>query len=318
MKYSLYALLIGFLIDLVIGDPHWLYHPVRLIGHLINIIEKITRKIFPKTKSGEAAGGGVLVIVVVLISTVIPIGILYFANMIHPYVRFGVETIMCYQLLAARSLKTESMKVYDALARHDIEGARAAVSMIVGRDTASLDEQGIAKAAVETIAENLSDGVIAPMLYMVLGGAPLGFFYKAINTMDSMVGYKNDTYLYFGRYAAILDDIANFIPARISALFMILAAYLLRLDGRNSWKIFVRDRYNHASPNSAQTEAVMAGALQVSLAGNAYYFGTLYEKETIGDDIRSIKYEHILTANRLMYMTGLLVLTVVWLITLYL
>lgn len=318
MKYSLYALLIGFLLDLVLGDPHWLYHPVRLIGHLITVIEKAIRKIVPQNRTGELVGGIVFSLIVLVISTMIPICILCVAGNIHPHIRFFMETMMCYQLLATKSLKTESMKVHDALANQDIEGARAAVAMIVGRDTKCLNEQGIVKATVETIAENASDGVIAPIFYMMLGGAPLGFFYKAINTMDSMVGYKNERYLYFGRCAAKLDDVANYIPARISAFFMILAAYLLRLDGKNSWNIFVRDRYNHASPNSAQTEAVMAGALQVTLAGDAYYFGVLHKKETIGDDIYPIQYQHILVANRLMYTTGFLVFTMVWLVTLWL
>lgn len=213
---------------------------------------------------------------------------------------------MCYQMLATKSLKSESMKVYEPLVKHDIEKARYAVSMIVGRDTQSLTEEGVTKAAVETIAENTADGIIAPMFYMAIGGAPLMFLYKGINTMDSMLGYKNDRYLNFGRYAAKLDDVVNFLPARISGWLMIAASYLCGLNGKKAYKIYVRDRFNHASPNSAQTEAVMAGALGVLLAGNAYYFGKLYEKPFIGDADRDIVPEDIKRANMLLYATAAL------------
>ena len=211
---------------------------------------------------------------------------------------------MCWQLLATKSLKTESMKVYKRLRKHDLPGSRKAVSMIVGRDTNVLDEAGVTKAAVETVAENTSDGVIAPMFYMAIGGAFLGWMYKSINTMDSMVAYKNDRYRYFGRIPAYLDDVANYIPARLAGLLMIVASFLIHLDGAHAWQIFQRDRYNHASPNSAQTEAVMAGALDVQLAGDAWYFGELHKKKTIGDDIRPIEPKDIVRANKLLYATA--------------
>ena len=211
---------------------------------------------------------------------------------------------MCYQMLAVKSLKDESMRVFEELKKGDLEGARYAVSMIVGRDTKALDEAGVTKAAVETVAENTSDGIIAPLFYMAIGGPVLMFFYKGVNTMDSMVGYKNEKYLNFGRYAAKFDDIMNYIPARISALLMIAASYVCGFDGKNAAKIYKRDRYNHASPNSAQTEAVMAGALDIQLAGNAYYFGKLYEKPTIGDDIRSVESQDIKRANCLLYVSS--------------
>ena len=204
-------------------------------------------------------------------------------------------------MFAAKCLKTESMKVYDALAKNDIEGGRTAVSMIVGRDTASLTEEGIIKAAVETVAENSSDGVVAPLFYLILFGVPGMVCYKAINTMDSMVGYKNETYLYLGRAAAKLDDMANYIPARLSGLYLITASFLLGYDGKNAWKMFVRDRYNHASPNSAQTEAVCAGSLGVQLAGDASYFGKIVKKPTIGDALRPVEYEDIKRASGLLY-----------------
>lgn len=301
MLYHTIALAAGYLLDLLIGDPRWLYHPVCLIGNLITLLEKGIRKIFPKTEKGELFGGFLEIILVCLISLGVPCAVLSTLYRYMPLAGLVLETFWCYQLLATKSLKDESMKVYDRLKNGTIEEARYAVSMIVGRDTSELTEEGVTKAAVETVAENSSDGVIAPMLYMALGGAPLMFLYKGINTMDSMLGYKNDRYLYFGRCAAKLDDLANYIPARISGWLMVAAAFLTGMDGKNAAKIYKRDRRNHASPNSAQTEAAVAGALRVQLAGNAYYFGKLYEKPTIGDKLREVEPEDIRRANRLLY-----------------
>lgn len=306
MKYVIIALAAGFLLDLLIGDPRWLYHPVCLIGNTISFLEKKIRKVFPKTPKGERTGGFLEVFIICLLSGGIPFLILFAAYRIQPVLGIALETFWCYQLLATKSLKTESMKVYQELKKQDLEKARYAVSMIVGRDTRELTETGVTKAAVETVAENTSDGIVAPMFYMAIGGAWLMFLYKGINTMDSMLGYKNDKYLNFGRYAAKLDDIANYLPARISAWLMIAASYIIGLSGSDAARIYKRDRRNHASPNSAQTEAVMAGALQVQLAGNACYFGKLYEKPTIGDDIRPICKEDIPRSNHLMYATAVL------------
>ena len=307
---TLGALVLGFILDLLIGDPHFLYHPIRLVGNLISVTEKGLRKIFPKTEKGELTAGVFLVLIVTGISTAVPCLLLYGARRLNPWLYFAVQTVMCYQLLATRSLKDESMKVCDRLKAEDLPGARYAVSMIVGRDTQVLDETGVTKAAVETVAENTSDGIIAPMLFLAIGGAGLGYFYKSINTMDSMVGYKNEKYLYFGRAAAKLDDVMNLLPSRISALLMIAACTFTGLDRKNAFRIWKRDRFNHASPNSAQTEAVMAGALGVQLAGDAWYFGTLCKKKTIGDAIRPIEYEDIRRANRLLYGTAVLALVV--------
>nr|WP_177297800.1 adenosylcobinamide-phosphate synthase CbiB [uncultured Blautia sp.] len=301
LLYHTIALAAGYLLDLLIGDPRWLYHPVCLIGNLIALLEKGIRKILPKTEKGELSGGFLEVLLVCLISLGVPCAVLSVLYRYLPLAGLALETFWCYQLLATKSLKDESMKVYDRLKNGTIEEARYAVSMIVGRDTAELTEEGVTKAAVETVAENGSDGVIAPMLYMAVGGAPLMFLYKGINTMDSMLGYKNDRYLYFGRCAAKLDDLANYIPARISGWLMVAAAFLTGMDGKNAAKIYKRDRRNHASPNSAQTEAAVAGALRVQLAGNAYYFGKLYEKPTIGDKLREVEPEDIRRANRLLY-----------------
>lgn len=308
--YSLIALAAGFFIDLLVGDPRWLYHPVCIIGNLIAFLEKQIRRIFPKTKGGELAGGAVEVLLVCMLSFGIPFLAVRFLYNISVWAGLALETFWCYQLLATKSLKTESMKVYDRLKNGTIEEARYAVSMIVGRDTQELSEEGVTKAAVETIAENASDGIIAPMLYMAIGGIGLMFLYKGINTMDSMLGYKNDKYLYFGRFAAKLDDVANYIPARLSGWLMALATVFTGMDTKNAIKIYRRDRRNHASPNSAQTEAAMAGALGVQLAGNAYYFGKLYEKPTIGDRIRAVEIEDIRRANVLLYATCILGLAV--------
>ncbi|WP_099467976.1 adenosylcobinamide-phosphate synthase CbiB [Konateibacter massiliensis] len=306
------SVILGFVIDMLIGDPFGKWHPICAIGNLISFLKKGIRKRLPKSKSWELAGGALLVIVTVSLSAAVPFLILYLCFSINRYLGFFVETIMCYQILATKSLKTESMKVYHAFLTGDTEQARTAVSMIVGRDTSVLDRKGIVKATVETVAENTTDGVIAPLFYLMLGGPVLGFAYKAVNTLDSMVGYKNEENLYFGRISAKLDDILNYIPARMSGLLMVAAAFLGGFDGKQSWKIFVRDRYNHASPNSAQTEAACAGALNIMLAGNAYYFGKLYEKKTIGDDNREIEPEDIKKVNKLMYTTALLGLIIVF------
>ena len=303
---SLGACTAGFVLDFIFGDPSWLYHPVRIIGKGIELGERILRKLF--REKHLVLAGAVLWVIIAGVSFLIPLGLLFLAQKLHPGVRFALETFWCFQILAARSLCRESGKVYDRLQEDDLPGARRAVSMIVGRDTESLTGEGVTKAAVETVAENTSDGVTAPLIYMMIGGAPLGFLYKAVNTMDSMLGYKNDRYLYFGRIPAGMDDIFNYIPARITALAMIAAAYVTGLDGKNAWRVYRRDRKKHASPNAAQTESVCAGALRVQLAGDAVYFGKLYKKELIGDRLRPIEPRDIKRAQRLMYVTALLLL----------
>ncbi len=294
------ALALGFCLDLLLGDPHWAPHPVRLIGWLIAALEKALRQIFPDTKNGLLTAGVFLVILVLGLSAGCTVLLLWLCTLVSPWLAFAVEVILSYQLLAARALRDESMKVCRCLEAGDLPGGRHAVSMIVGRDTDRLDETGVAKAAVETVAENASDGVIAPLIFLAIGGAPLGMLYKAANTMDSMVGYKNDRYLYFGRCAARLDDVLNFIPARLAGALMCLAAPFAGLDEKDAWRIFLRDRKNHKSPNSAHTEAAAAGALHVQLAGSNYYFGKLVDKPTIGDDLRPVEPADIRRVNRLM------------------
>lgn len=316
MAGSLLAVLIGFILDAVFGDPETSWHPICLIGKLISRLEKWLRGIFPKTEAGELAGGGVLAVLVILVSSGIPALLLVLAYRLCFWLGIAAESVMCFFLIAARTLKKESANVARALREEGLEAGQRAVSRIVGRDTQRLNESGVIKAAVETVAENFSDGVLAPVLFMILGGAVAGFAYKSINTMDSMVGYKNDRYLYFGRAAAKLDDLVNYIPARLAALFLIAGAALCGQDAGHAFRIWRRDRRNHASPNSAQTEAAAAGALRVQLAGDAWYFGELYKKPFIGDDLRPVEAEDIGRMNRMMTVSSVLALAVLGLLKL--
>lgn len=301
LNYHITSFLIGFVLDLLFGDPHWMPHPVCLIGKLIGKLET-----YLYGKRHPVMRGGILVFFVLLLTGTVSGGILWGAYLLSPALGVTIESFMTYQILAIKCLKTESMKVYDKLQKGTLEEAQTAVSMIVGRDTSVLDKRGVIKAAVETVAENTSDGVVAPMLYLAIGGPFLGFLYKAVNTMDSMIGYKNDRYLYFGRPAAKLDDVANYIPARVSAWLMIVSSFLLgkEFDGTRACRIYLRDKKKHSSPNAAQTEAVCAGALGVQLAGDASYFGKIVKKPFIGDAIRTVEVSDIRRANQLLYSTA--------------
>lgn len=303
LLYATAALLIGFLLDLLLGDPQGWPHLVRGCGWLISALE---RRLYPL--KNKRLGGTLLLVCVLLLSTGLPSLLLLVAWKLSPWLYLGLESLLCWQLLAVKSLRVESGRVYTALADNDLPAARSAVAMIVGRDTAQLDAAAVSRAAVETVAENTSDGVAAPLFYIMLGGAGLGCLYKAANTMDSMIGYKNDRYLEFGRCAARLDDVLNYLPSRLCAVFMLPAAAICGLDVKQSWRIWRRDRRKHASPNSAQTEAVMAGALRLRLAGDASYFGRLLHKPYIGDDLRPIEARDILRAQRLLYVTAFLLL----------
>ena len=303
---TLGAIVAGFILDLIFGDPHWLPHPICLIGNLIGFLEKNLRRLLAPGKTALLLGGALMVVIVLSLSYAVPYAVLMLAEQVNPWLRFALETIMFYQIFATKCLRDESMKVYTALHNNDLADARVKLSWIVGRDTKELTAEEVTKGAVETVAENTADGIIAPMFYMFIGGAPLAFLYKGINTMDSMVGYKNDKFLYFGRCAAKLDDVANFIPARITGILMILASYFLNMNAAGAWKIFWRDRYNHLSPNSAMTESVTAGALNIQLGGDHYYFGKLVHKDTIGDNIRPVVAEDIVAVNNLLYMTAVI------------
>ena len=304
------SLILGIILDQIVGDPHFMPHPIRAIGNLISLLEK---KLLGDVKTQTVRDGkkeksrGALLWFIVVISVAVVMAFLLFGTYaIHPYFGVLTETVFSCYILAARSLCRESMAVYKKLDAGDTEGARAAVSMIVGRDTAELDEEGITKAAVETVAENTSDGVIAPLIYLAVGGPVLGMIYKAVNTMDSMIGYHNDKYENFGAFAARADDVFNYLPSRISALLMIAGSFYLGLfskeyNGANALKIWKRDRLNHKSPNSAQTESVCAGALGLKLGGTHMYRGVRVEKPTIGDELRKTKKEDIKLANDLMF-----------------
>ena len=298
---TVWAVLGGFVLDALFGDPAWLPHPVVYMGKAISKLEKFLRPRLPKMPQGELLGGAIVAFCLPVGTFLLTGLVCWGAARLHPLLGLAVQMFWCGQALAARGLVQESTNVYIELKKPDLPGARKAVSRIVGRDTAELTAEGVTKAAVETVAENASDGVIAPLLYMLIGGAPLALTYKAINTMDSMLGYKNEKYLYFGRIPAKLDDAANYLPSRLAALLWVAAAAFTHNDAKGAWKIWRRDRRKHASPNSAQTESACAGALGVQLAGPAYYFGEYYAKPTIGDALRPIEPEDILRANQMMY-----------------
>ena len=300
------AVCLGFLLDLWLADPAWMPHPVVGMGKCITALEKWLRCRFPATPAGQLNAGRVLAVALPLGTVAFTGLVCWAAGCVHPLLGLVVQVLWCWQALAVKGLAVESRKVYDCLAAGDLEAGRKAVSRIVGRDTQALSEEGVTKAAVETVAENFSDGVVAPLLYMLVGGAPLALCYKAVNTMDSMVGYKNQRYLDFGRAAAKLDDAVNWLPARLAALLWITAATLAGQDGKNAWRIWQRDRRNHASPNSAQTESACAGALGVQLAGPAWYFGEYYDKPTIGDAQRPVEPGDILRADRVLYTASVL------------
>ena len=307
---TVWAVLGGFVLDALFGDPAWLPHPVVYMGKAISKLEKFLRPRLPKTPQGELLGGAIVAFCLPVGTFLLTGLVCWGAARLHPLLGLAVQMFWCGQALAARGLVQESTNVYKELKKPDLPGARKAVSRIVGRDTAELTAEGVTKAAVETVAENASDGVIAPLFYMLLGGAPLALTYKAINTMDSMLGYKNEKYLYFGRVPAKLDDVANYIPSRLAGLLWVAAAALTGNSARGAWKIWRRDRRRHASPNSAQTESACAGALGVQLAGPAYYFGQYYPKLTIGDALRPIEPEDILRANRMMVAESILALAI--------
>lgn len=307
MKFIIltFPMIFGFIIDCILGDPYWLPHPIRAIGSFITSMEKWIRRIIPHNLR---AGGVILALTTIFFSVSIPLIILFFSYKKNILIGLILESIMCYYMISPKCLKNESMKVYKAIAEKNIEKSRKAVSMIVGRDTENLDKSGIIRATVETVAENTSDGVTAPLMYIAMFGAVGGFFYKAVNTLDSMIGYTNEKYADIGRFSAKTDDFLNFVPSRITAVLMIFSAKILGLDSKNALKIWRRDRRNHASPNSAQTEAVCAGALGIRLAGDAYYFGKLHKKPFIGDNTRNIENEDIVRVNKLMYTTSFITL----------
>ena len=310
------AILVGFAGEQLVGWPRKLYHPIMAIGALISKAEKGLRAVFPKSQAGERTAGILMALTLPLISFGLTGGALYFLYRWSWIAGFLAESAMCWSIFASGSLRDAAGEVGIALSE-SLDAGRKAVAMIVGRDTERLTEEGVIKATVETVAENLSDGVIAPLVFTALGGAAGGYFYKTVNTMDSMVGYRNDRYRYFGTGAARLDDVCNFLPARLTALLMILLSGVCDLDRRGAWRVFRRDRYCHASPNSAQTESAMAGALGIQLGGDAWYFGQLHNKKTSGDSLRPVEPADIPSAILLMTVVsdvavGLAVILLAW------
>ena len=291
----------AFILDCIIGDPQNPFHPMRVIGNGISLGVAAYKKVKVHSPLFQFAMGAALSLIIIGLSYAVTNIITWGLYRLNYWLGFAAESIICYFLIAARALKDESMKVYRSLDAGDTEGARKNLSFIVGRDTQNLDIPGIIKATVETVAENLSDGVTAPLIFICIGGAPLGMAYKAINTLDSMLGYRNDEYEYFGKFAARLDDAVNFIPSRISALLMIIGSVFAGADIKGAIRVYIRDRYNHKSPNSAHTESVCAGALGLRLGGDGYYNGVLVHKPVIGDNINEPAPKHIIAANRLMY-----------------
>jgi adenosylcobinamide-phosphate synthase len=296
-------LTIGYLLDLIIGDPQNPIHPIRLIGNLCKKLEKIFRETL---KDSLKVAGLLTWIFSVVIVYLVSFFIVKISFSINYIVGIVISGIMIYFAISAKALKVEGLKVIKFLLKNDIDGARNQLSYIVGRDTKSLDKEGILRAVVETIAENMSDGVVAPIFYAGLFGAPFAFVYKAVNTMDSMFGYKNDKYKDFGFFPAKLDDVFNYIPARLTGYLIVLAAFILKLDYKNSYKIYRRDRNNHSSPNSAHPEAAVAGALGLKLGGANYYFGKLVEKPTIGDEIKKIDIDDVNKTNNILYLVSFL------------
>ena len=296
-------IILGFLLDLIVGDPQNPIHPIRIIGSLCKTVEKFFRSILKRYLKVAGLLTWILVVFIVFIFNYLLLKVTY---RINPSVTMILGSVMIYFCISTKALKIEGLKVVKYVIKDDIEGARKQLSYIVGRDTKNLDKESILKAVVETVAENMSDGVIAPLFYAGIGGAPLAFLYKAVNTMDSMFGYKNDKYIEFGYFPAKLDDVFNYIPSRLSGYFIVVVSFILGLDYKNSFKIYKRDKNNHSSPNSAHPEAAVAGALNVQLGGPNYYFGKLVEKQTIGDDREKIDINKVNNTNNILYCSAVL------------
>ncbi|WP_054741903.1 adenosylcobinamide-phosphate synthase CbiB [Cellulosilyticum ruminicola] len=301
-------IIMGYILDLIFGDPYEFPHPVRFIGKLIRFVEGKVRKC-AKSKRALKVGGFILWLVTVGVTYLVAWSIVKVAD-IHPIVVFVVNAFLIYTTLATKCLKDEAVKIYKVLGTGDIEASRKQLSYIVGRDTSQLDEGEIVRATVETVAENTTDGIIAPLFYACIGGAPLAFAYKAINTLDSTVGYKNEKYGDIGFVSAKIDDVANYIPARLTAFLMMIASFILRYNARDCIKIAIRDRKNHKSPNCAYPEGAVAGALGIQLGGTNVYFGEVVYKPTIGDKKRETEREDIVRTNKFMYVTSIVALII--------
>lgn len=297
-------ILIAVALDFIIGDPRWFPHPVKLMGNLAMDLEPRFRAVI---EGPRVAGVGAAL--TVIITTVICAATLVVSfRSIHQVAGDLMSIFLIYSGIAARDMVDHSSKVYEALKEGSLEGARRQVAMICGRDTDRLNDAGIVRATIESVAENAADGVISPLFYAVIGGPIAIMAYKAVNTLDSTFGYKNPTYREFGWFSARLDDVANFIPARLTGVLIPVAAFILNLNAVQSYKIFSRDRLHHPSPNAGQAEAAMAGALGIQLGGLSYYGGEPSNKPTLGEPLTAPKPEHIRDANRLLLVTSTLAL----------
>lgn len=304
---AILPILLGFLLDLILGDPQGWPHPVRWIGSSITSLQKFIRN-FCVTDRDLKWGGLCLWLVIVSGTFAITWLLLYLVSLWSWWLNFFLTTLLTYSILATKCLEDAAIAVYQVLKLGTLQEARTQLSYIVGRDTQHLDEQQISRAVVETVAENTVDGVIAPLFYLFIGGVPLALAYKAINTLDSMVGYQTPKYKAIGYVSAKMDDLFNYIPARFSWLLLSMAAAILKLNGKDALFIGWRDRYQHKSPNCAWSEATVAGALGVRLGGPNNYFGELVEKPWIGDEKRNIKLVDIKTTIYLMYVSAVLAL----------
>lgn len=305
-------LILAVLLDFLIGDPYSFPHPVKLMGNMISLEDKLVRKLF-KSRMGLKIGGFIIVIFNIFISFSIPFALLKWLKQ-YDIAYHIINTYLIYTCIAARCLHKEAMKVYHAFS-NGIEDAREKLSYIVGRDTKQLNEEEIVSADIETVAENTSDGVIAPLFFIMLLGVPGGVMYKMVNTMDSMLGYKNDKYIDLGFFPAINDDAFNYIPARLTGFLMCISS-IFKYDVKRGFKIMIRDRKNHKSPNSAYPEGAVAGLLNIQLGGSSYYFGKLVEKPTIGDKNRLVDRGDIKRTIDIMYRTEILFITI-WFIVFF-
>lgn len=302
LKENMTVLFLAFVLDLIVGDPYWMYHPVRAIGAWINLEEKLIRRFF-KEESQLKAAGVALTLDTVLVTVLVTWGIIRLTYWIHPWLGFAWKVYVAYAALSLKSLRYEGLQVLKAL-KTGLEAGRSRLRYIVGRDTQELSSQEVVKATVETVAENTTDGVIAPMFFLLLFGPIGAMAFKAVSTLDSMVGYKNEKYLNLGCFSAKSDDVLNFIPARLTGVLMVASAFVLGLDHKNSWKILKRDHGNHKSPNSAWSESAAAGALGIQLGGTHDYGGVSVEKPTIGEATRDAEEEDILNTIRMMFVSA--------------
>ena len=305
------SLAIGFILDLIFGDPYYFFHPVRIIGFFIEKGEKIIRKIMPKTNKAEFIGGMILTILICTSSFFVSYCLLAVIKNTNEILYIMLNSIFLYQILAINGLKKESSKILNALKNNDLYSARKELSLLVSRQTENLSKKEIIIATIETISENITDAIVSPLIFIAIGGAPLGFLYKAVNTLDSMIGYMNEKYMFFGKFSAKLDDVMNFIPARTASYIMIAASFLLKYNYKNAVKIYKRDKRKHESPNSAHTESTCAGALNIRLGGKSIYFGKIKEKPYIGDDIAEPNKRDIIKAQKLSILTAILLLLVI-------